>query len=459
MSRLPTVLVPHGNRSLPVLQLAAATAGLCRPLWLVDPADPDVAATRRLLERVGPVLRTDRPLAELVDDVATYEPAGAVAFRDADLVLVAELAERLGLAFHPPAVARALTDKLAQREALRRGGLPGPGIAHLPDPSDAAAVARLLRHVRFPAVLKPQRGSGSRHTFLVEHPEAVQPILTEILRSAGRAQPMVLEEYLPSAPDAADGPFADYVSVETLATPDGLVHVAVTGRTPPVTPFRETGFFLPSHLDDDQTAAVLATAGAALSALGVTTGCTHTEVKLTPAGPRVIEVNGRMGGGIRDLLLAASGRDLLVDHLRSALGLPVDLRGPVACRRIGYRFFYQPPLAARRLLALDGLRSLAELPGVVDITPHLAAGDALDPRQGSRAFLFSVVGATDDYAGVAEASRRLYELVEARYELALPPVDTCCDAPAGEQADPSQMTEAPIPRRPAAASSAALAGR
>lgn len=419
MTGLPSVLVPHGHRSLPVLQLASAAAGLCRPVWLVDPADPDVAGVRRLLERFGPIVLADRPTAALAEAVAPYAPAAAVAFRDADLVPMADLADRLGLPFHSPAVARVLADKLAQRAALARAGLPVPSAVEIADPTRPGTGARLRDAVRFPAVLKPRQGSGSRHTFLVHDPDELDDLLGELSRTPGGVEAMLLEEYLPSEPGAEADRFADYVSVETLAAAGRLVHVAVTGRTHPVAPFRETGFFLPSHLEDAAVATVLATAGAALTALGVGWGCTHTEVKLTPAGPRVIEVNGRMGGGVRDLLLAASGRDLLVDHLRSALGLPVDLDGLVACGRVGYRFFYQPPLAARRLVTLDGLPSLADVPGVADVTPHLSPGDALDPRQGTRAFLFSVVGAADDHDGVAQASRRLYELVDARYELAV----------------------------------------
>ncbi len=419
MSGLPAVLVPHGYRSLPVLQLAGAASGLCRPVFLVDPSDPDVVATRRLLDHLGPVVRTDQPFAVLVAELAGHELAGAVAFRDDDLVLVARLAAALGLRFHRPEVAERLADKLTQRRALAGAGLPGPAIVPLLDPSDLEAAAEAARHVDFPAVLKPRQGSGSYHTFLVEDPGDLARALGEVSGSAGAPSAMVLEEYLPSMQGATDGPFADYVSVETLATSRGLVHVAVTGRTPPVAPFRETGFFLPAgHLDRAATAAVLSTATAALEALEVTTGCLHTEVKLTPDGPRILEVNGRMGGGIRDLLLAASGRDLLVDHLRGALDLPVDCPALLPCQRFGYRFFYQPPVEARRLVSLSGLRELASAPGVESVAPHLPPGSTFDPRLGSRSFLFSVVGTAPDLAGVAAARRQLDDLVEARYELA-----------------------------------------
>ena len=61
-------------------------------------------------------------------------------------------------------------------------------------------------------------------------------------------------------------------------------------------------------------------ATAALRALGVRTGGFHTEIKLTPDGPRVIEVNGRLGGGVPEMLLQASGESLMRLSMRVALG-------------------------------------------------------------------------------------------------------------------------------------------
>ena len=44
-----------------------------------------------------------------------------------------------------------------------------------------------------------------------------------------------------------------------------------------------------------------------IEALGVSTGCLHTEVKFTPDGPEIIEVNGRVGGGVPEMLERAAG--------------------------------------------------------------------------------------------------------------------------------------------------------
>jgi biotin carboxylase len=79
---------------------------------------------------------------------------------------------------------------------------------------------------------------------------------------------------------------------------------------------------------------------------GVTHGVTHTEVRLTPAGPCIFEVNGRLGGGLIPYLgRLAPGVDLTAAAVRLALGELPDLR---PCRDLcaAVRFRY-PPSDAR----------------------------------------------------------------------------------------------------------------
>ncbi len=272
----------------------------------------------------------------------------------------------------------------------------------------------MAAEVTYPAVVKPRNASGSWHTFPVRDASELIAILAGLGDHDDEA--MIVEEYLPSVAGAERERFADYVSVETLGTGTGLRHVAVTGRLHPVAPFRETGFFVPSDLGPDQTDAVLETATDALSALGVRSGCVHTEIKLTPEGPRVIEVNGRPGGGIGDMVHIAADTDLLALYLQSALGQPIELDGPVRCDRIGYRLFYQPPVSARRVTAIGGLGAIGLLPGVDEVSIHIGPGDPVDAAQGSRSFIFSVVGAADAAAGVDEVNRRMYDLAVVTYE-------------------------------------------
>ena len=146
--------------------------------------------------------------------------------------------------------------------------------------------------------------------------------------STATAPDMVLEEYIAdTAPCLGEG-FANYLSVESVVSAGVVEHFAVTGRFPLAPPFRETGFFIPADLTPTQRAAALDVASAAVRAVGVETGCLHTEIKFTPDGPRVIEVNGRLGGGVPLILEMATGASAPRLAMEVALGPSCGLCAP-----------------------------------------------------------------------------------------------------------------------------------
>lgn len=416
-SRQPLLVVGHGLRSVPPLQLAEAASGLCEILWLIDESVPENAFTSRLLRKVGTVVNVAGLSPEEIASVLrTRDPDGLAAYRDEDIVLLAEIAEQLGLDYHTPEVARRLVDKLRQREALRKGGLPTPLCWEVPADRDPAAVEAFATEVVFPAVLKPRTGSGGQYTMPVSDAGDLVESLALLPPQAGGSTGMFVEQYLPSLETGRSRRFGDYVSVESLVAGGKISHLAVTGRFPLAEPFRETGFFIPADIPQAQMAAVLEVATAALGALEVRTGDCHTEIKLTPEGPRVLEVNGRLGGGVPDMLLQASGVSLIRLSMRAALGEPVLEDGLISCSRVGWRFLFQPPTSARRVVSIDGLDRLAERPGVNAVFVNRGPGDPIDWRDGTRHYIYSVFGVSPDYDGLLETNRFLHEEVTVVYE-------------------------------------------
>lgn len=397
------------------MAIAGAARGWCDLLWLVDGRNQAVVAVRPLLERFGAVIDAlGASPAQTADALAPHSPDGLVTFFDTGMEELAVAAEQLGLAFHSPEVARRLQDKLFQRDALRAAGLPTPRVVDLPADSDRASVERLGSSIGFPAVLKPRRASGSWHTFPVAGPEALGALWEEL--AAGGPEARVLEEYLSDGPPMPQGFEADYVSVETIAVAGRSTHLALTGRFPLATPFRETGFFIPATLGSDLREQVLALAARALAALGFENGCAHTEVKLTAEGLRVIEVNGRIGGGVPDMLRLASGVDMMTLAMKAALGVDPAIAELPATSAVGYRFFFQPPVSARRTIAVDGLDRLKLVPGVESITLRRPLGSGFDARDGTRSHVFAVVGRAEDYAGMLEIEAFLRNEITATYE-------------------------------------------
>jgi ATP-grasp domain len=409
----PLVAVGYGPRCVPAMQLAEAAAGVCDLLWLIDTSVPGMGEMSGLLTRFGAVVDLDGvSVEEAVKVLGDWEPVGLTTFLDAGMVDLACIAEGLELPFHSPETAAALTDKARQRQVLGDAGLNMPPcrLVH-PDHSESG-LAAVGAQVGWPAVLKPRSAQGSRYTFLIPDGAEFQRRLDML----GPDRPeMVLEGYLPDDPARADSPYGGYVSVESVVADGAVSHLALTGRFPPAKNFRETGFFIPASLDAESRSAVLDLATRAIAALGVRAGCLHTEIKFTPDGPRIIEVNGRMGGGVAEMLERAAGVDLLELTLRVAMGEPVPVDSPVATSRIGYRFFLQPPTVSATVTAVEGIADFSDRADVDTVSLHQAPGAALDWRDGSGNHIVAVVGSTDDEAQLQAAYRLLHQTVTVTY--------------------------------------------
>lgn len=412
---MPRLVVAHGTRSAPALQIAEAATELCELIWLIDESLGDNALTARLLRKLGKVVDTaGLSPGEIAGRLREHQPTGLITFRDEDVVTLAALAAELGLDYQTSEVALSLVDKLLQRQAFERAGLPTPRFWEVPPGRDRAQLEELAAVVEYPAVLKPRSGSGGRYTVPLADTAALVSSVLALPPEAGADRGMFVEQYLAGGPVSA--PFADYVSVESLVCRGRISHLALTGRFPLAEPFRETGFFIPALLPDSHRDAVLEAASVALSALGVRTGAFHTEIKLTPDGPRLLEVNGRLGGLVPEILSQASGEPVIRDAMRVALGETVVFDDLVECARVGWAFLVQPPYGAKRFLKIEDVDRLAQVPGLSRVHLNQEPGAPLDMQDGTRHYIYSVFGASADHQGLLEVDRYLHEEVVILYE-------------------------------------------
>jgi biotin carboxylase len=396
------------------MQLTESAADVCDLLWMIDGSLPEMRQMTDLLNLFGPVIDIGGlDVGQILERLSPeFELSGMVTYLDANMTTFARVAEALDLPFHSLATAHALTDKAQQRKVLAEGGLPMPACCVVGPEQNLSDLLSIETEVGWPAVLKPRSAQGSRYTFLVSD----EGQLGQFLDALGPRRPdMVLESYLPDDPTRDGEPYAAYVSVESLVSVGAVSHLALTGRFPMAENFRETGFFIPADLDDADREAVLRLATTAIEALGVRTGCLHTEIKFTLDGPRIIEVNGRVGGGVPEMLHRAAGVALLELTLRLALGEVIKIDGPVETECVGYRFFLQPPAVSATVVAISGIDKVSDHPGVDAITVHQGPGADLDWRDGSRNHIMAVVGAARDYEELRAVNRLLLQEVAVTY--------------------------------------------
>jgi biotin carboxylase len=396
---LPKLAYVYHPRSFATLSLAEAAQGVCEMLWIIDTSQEEVASMARLLRKFGPAL----DVAGLTFDdaaalVALHAPRGILALADDCLRWTAEIATRLNLPFLTPETAFRLTDKHAQREALSTHGLVVPRSWVITQNDSDETWSRVKDEATFPAVLKPRQGEASRDTLPVHSFDEFRALWESNRTPAGHIREFVLEEFIPDSLDAVAGEgFAGYVSVESFVCDGRITHLAINGRMPPAYPFRETGFFIPAELDSDQQRDVLTVASAGVMAMGITVGCLHTEIKLTPSGPVVIEVNGRIGGGVPEMLVAATGVRLLSLAMRLAIGESVVSDEMPACHRVAYLFYVHADREMQKVTSVSGLDELREVPGIDEIILNRGPGQPVDWREGNHGHVFSVFGTAADH--------------------------------------------------------------
>ncbi|MFD9565083.1 acetyl-CoA carboxylase biotin carboxylase subunit family protein [Streptomyces sp. NPDC059994] len=305
-------------------------------------------------------------LPEIVEFARSWEPAGILGFSELAVTAVHAAALQLGLPSNAPESLRALRDKHQQREFLANAGVPVPRFASVHSLTGLRAAAD---HVGTPAVLKPAAGVGSMATYSVTAGTDLAELWKEAAtryekdpRGTGTAH-FVLEELLIGENWHGDARYGNYASVESLVADGVIHHLGVTDKFPLSEPFRENGGIMPSVLPDARTELLLQCASQAVAAMGITNSAVHTEIMLTADGPRVIEVNSRIGGGVTEMLHHCYGYDVIQAMAAVATGRSVPARGPLL--RSTAFCVPQSPAADVVLAAAPALKDLLAL-DVVD---------------------------------------------------------------------------------------------
>ncbi|MFC5500809.1 hypothetical protein ACFPJ4_00995 [Lysinimonas soli] len=383
------------------MRFAEAAEGVCSLVWVIPPHGArEDRATLRFLGRLGDVVDVAaKSPADAVTAIRAQAPDGIVCFVDKHLRWTAEAAEMLDLAFHSRATADRLTDKLAQRTALRDHGLRTPGFWNVDELAEES-VLRGAIDSGFPLVLKPRSGTSSRDTESIGDEDQLRAGV-----AASEPGRMLLEGYIPdpTTPQTGAGS-APYVSVELVVSRSIVSVLGITGRTPLAPPFRETGFLFPADVPPELADQLAATGVDAAVALGVSDGALHVEIKCTDDGPVVIEVNGRPGGhAVHPLLRRALGIDTVRLAMRVAVGEDVVLGALPSPDEVVFRFDVQPDVGLRTITAVEGLDVVVQIPGVEQVIQGLGPGDAFSWRNGTLGYAAAVLGAAPDH----QAARRI----------------------------------------------------
>lgn len=352
---LDVVLLQHRDHFTP------ATAALAKAVIIADYTDWD---------QVRPLVAAAHEAYGFSTAVSLTEPGLEPAGRAIDL---------LGLRGNPYEVSRLSKDKAAMRRRLAELG--GPAAALSVAAAEVAGEETLHAFGRehgFPFVVKPTNITASlgihKVSSAAEIPAvwaAVQELTTGPFAWGAFFElgPHLVEQWI-------EGP--EY-SVEAFSFDGRHVVVAVTEKTT-APGFVELGHTQPARIPAAEEAVLIDAATTFLDAIGQKHGASHTEIKLGPDGPKVIEGHNRIGGDrIVDLLEAAYG----VDFELLTVGIPFGLVEPLADRppliqAAATRFLLAPP---GEVVAIEGVEAARAEPGVLAVDLTVAVGSTV--RAGS----------------------------------------------------------------------------
>jgi biotin carboxylase len=337
---------------------------------------------------------------------------GVCTFWEDSVAVLARVAPALGLPGNDPDAVDAARSKRLTMVETRTHGLPTPRFAPITDADD---LRRAADHVGFPAVIKPEFGSlgwgcyrVDSESQLIEERARIASLLPSwhpIFTQYGAD--LLLEEYL-------DGTEFD---IDLLFSEGECVYAAVEENWPTDEPyFYETGLHAPSQYPQDRLEEMIDLSIRAAQAVGLELGAFCVEGKYTSRGPRIVEINARMGGSIlRDTNLMVNGVDMVEEHLMASVGIPIrPVRSEHPMCGVSNLLIYAQRTGT--IASTDFVDGWASDPRVFFVDPAVEAGQPVQSAaDGFPTLLLEVALREKDAPTAVEAIRKLASSITIDY--------------------------------------------
>ncbi|HEV8661591.1 MAG TPA: ATP-grasp domain-containing protein [Candidatus Methylomirabilis sp.] len=335
-----------------------------------------------------------------------------VAVGDRPTVTAALACRALGLPHNPPEAVEAARNKFLARQRLQAAGLAVPPFARFridQDPRDAA------RQVPFPCVLKPLALSASRGVIRTDDPDAFVTAFRRIAALLRSPELRVLRE------EAHDWILVEgfiegrEVALEGLLDRGRVRLLALFDKPDPLDGpyFEETIYVTPSRLQRGVQEQIFRATEQAAGALGLVHGPIHAELRLSPAGPRVLEVAARSIGGLCSRVLRfGTGLSLEELILRHAFGMDV---GPFHREASAAGVMMIPIPEAGVYRRVEGLEEARRTAGIEELTITAKEGQKLLPLPEGSSYLGFIFARGTSPEQVEDALRRAH--AQLRFEI------------------------------------------
>lgn len=322
---------------------------------------------------VGFAIADEHAVINIVDEEACLAYARdkqvdgvLTAATDFSVLTMSRIAEELHLPGINYQSAKVIKNKALVRKRLFEANADDTGISYEID--SVEDIADILPKIKFPVMMKPVDGSGSRGASKVEKAEdfvkAAEFAMNGSITHRAVAEPFIEgKEY----------------GVESFVD-NGVIHVLGVMQKDMTLPpyYAELGHAIPSGLTPELETKVKSCVYRAIFALGVNHGSVNMDLLITNEGNvHIVDVGARMGGNLigSHIIPMGTGIDYMGNMIRAAVGDATNWKPE-----------WQPKPVATKLLALapGKIKNLPDFAQIaeennVQIEHHLHIGDLITP--------------------------------------------------------------------------------
>ena len=265
--------------------------------------------------------RVDEKHVDVYHEINIFEKdrIGVVATTELSVAIAAYVAERLGLLGLPYEVANVITDKYRNRECIKN-------LTDLLSPKyvEAKSLDDIEKSdVPYPMILKPINLGGKRGITVVNNPDELQSAFEYAVGCfrKGVTPVVIAEQFLEGGMEC---------SVESVTFKGVHTIVQITQKDSSGAPHCvELGHHQPAPLSKEVWDKVVCGVSLGLTAVGVTNGPCHTEIKIIDNDVYLIEFNARPGGDHIwcPMVKLSTGVDIIAAVAHAAIGdlQPIDV--------------------------------------------------------------------------------------------------------------------------------------
>lgn len=251
-------------------------------------------------------------VAKIVEICKEVGMDGVVATTELSVSITAQVADALGLPGNPVEVAKEITDKFRNRECIQN-------LKHLHSPLYLeASDLKTIREagIPYPIILKPTNLGGKRGISVVKNDKELKSAFDYAAKCVkpGQKPLIIVEQFLDKGVEC---------SVESISINGNHSIIQITQKDSGGAPHCvELGHHQPADISQAEWDEVVAGVTEGLTAIGLTDGSCHTEIKIVDGKVYLIEFNARPGGDCitSRLVMLSTGYDYFGALAKAATG-------------------------------------------------------------------------------------------------------------------------------------------